>query len=128
MTPQVNKSRKLLKYSYGVALVVIGLDKVLGTNFIVDWQGYVSDLALAVLPVEAPTLVLLLGIAEILVGVMMLTKWTRLAAILTIIALAAIVINLLSMGLFDIAARDILIALGALVLFWLTDEETATER
>jgi hypothetical protein len=117
----IARSQALLKYAYGLTLILIGADKVLQTNAIADWEGYVSPFVLSVLPVGALTIVAVLGIAEIAVGLLMLLKWTRIAAILAIIALAAIIVNLLSMGLIDIAARDALIALGALVLFWLTD-------
>ena len=117
----VLRSQQLLKYAYGITLTLIGFDKVLRTNVIANWEGYVSDFALSVLPVGATTIVLALGIAEIVVGLLMITVATRLAAILAIATLAVIIVNLLSMGLYDIAARDALIALGALVLIWLTD-------
>ena len=122
------KSWTLLKYAYGVTLLVIGIDKVFQLNLIANWEGYVSDFALSILPVGAPTIVMVLGIAEILVAILMLTAWTRLAAIITIITLAVIVINLLMLGLYDIAARDVLIALGALVLVWLTDAVPGQRR
>jgi hypothetical protein len=117
----IRKSWTLLKYAYGVTLLIIGIDKVFGLNLIANWEGYVSDFALSILPVGATTIVMVLGIAEIIVGILMLTLWTRLAAIIAIITLAVIVINLLMLGLYDIAARDVLIALGALVLVWLTE-------
>lgn len=117
----LRRSWMLLKYAYGATLVLIGLDKVFSLNLIANWEGYVSELALSALPIDAGALVLGLGVVEIAVGVLMLTKWTRLAAVLAIAALALIVINLLSMGLYDIAARDVLLALSLLVLVWLTD-------
>jgi hypothetical protein len=122
------KSWTLLKYAYGLTLLVIGIDKVFRLNLIANWEGYVSDFALSVLPVGASTIVMVLGIAEILVAILMLTAWTRLAAIIAIITLAVIVINLLMLGLYDIAARDVLIALGALVLVWLTDAVPGQRR
>lgn len=117
----IKRSQTLLKFAYGLTLLLIGLDKVFALNFIADWEGYVSDFALAVLPLSAGTIVFILGIAEIVVGIMMLTKWTRIAAMIAITTLGIIIINLLSMGLYDIAARDALIAIGALVLIWLSD-------
>jgi hypothetical protein len=117
----LQRSRMLLKYAFGATLLLIGLDKVFGLNLIAGWEGYVSELALSVLPVTAGTVVLGLGIIEIVVGILMITQWTRLAAVLSIGALALIVVNLLSLGLYDIAARDVLLALALLVLVWLTD-------
>lgn len=113
-------SQVLLKYAYGITLVLIGLDKLLQTNFIVLWTSYVSPLAQSVLPFTPEMIVIGLGFAEVVVGVALLTRWTRIAAYIVIAVLAVIIVNLLNLGLYDIAARDLLIALGALALAWLT--------
>lgn len=103
----------MLAYAYGAVLILIGLDKAFGTNIITDWVKYVSPLAQSVLPVPPATIVLVLGIAEIIVGIIFFTRWVRIAAFISILVLIVIIINLFSLGLYDIAARDALIALGA---------------
>ncbi|MBX4216241.1 hypothetical protein KW797_04835 [Candidatus Parcubacteria bacterium] len=115
----IDRSVMLLKWAFGLTLILIGLDKVLGTNIIVEWAKYVGPLAQAVLPIAPATLVLVLGAAEIVVGIMMLTRWTQIAAYISIAVLALIVVNLFSLGMYDIAARDVLLALSLLVLTWL---------
>jgi uncharacterized membrane protein len=115
------RSQQLLKYVYGITLVLIGLDKVLQTNLLVAWTQYVSPLAERIIPLAPPTIVLMLGAAEIIVGIALLTAWTRIASYGVILVLAVIIINLLTLGLFDIAARDVLIACGALTLAWMTE-------
>ncbi len=122
----VERSYTTLKYGYGITLVLIGLDKLLRTNLIADWDGYVSGLALAVLPLSAGVIVAILGLAEIAVGGMILGRLVRQGALLAIATLIIIIANLFSLGLYDIAARDALIALGLLVLIWLTDARRAS--
>jgi uncharacterized membrane protein YphA (DoxX/SURF4 family) len=119
-----NRARSILTYAYGATLLLIGLDKVFQTNLIVDWQKYVGPLAQSMLPVDILTFTMILGIAEIVLGaVFLFTRFTRIAAYIMIAVLALIVVNLLSMGLYDIAARDVLIALGAFVLVLLSSQE-----
>jgi uncharacterized membrane protein len=122
----VERSQNLLKYAYGITLVLIGLDKVFQTNRLVDWKLYVSPLAQSIIPLSPTTIVLVLGIAEILLGIALLTAWTREAAYVMIAVLGLIILNLISLHLYDIAARDLLIALGALTLAWMSDAREIT--
>lgn len=115
----VERSIALLKWAYGLTLIAIGIDKVFQINFFAEWQLYVSPFAQSLIPLSPTAVTVSLGIAEIVVGLMFLTRFARAAAYLTIAVLAVIIVNLGSMGLYDIAARDFLIALGALVLVWL---------
>jgi hypothetical protein len=57
------------------------------------------------------------GVIEIAVGVMILTKWTRLGAYVASAWLCLIALNLLTTGhYFDVAARDLALAVGAFAL------------
>jgi uncharacterized membrane protein YphA (DoxX/SURF4 family) len=125
MNQNITFSQSILRYAFGISLVLIGLDKVFHTNIVTDWEQYVSPLALSVLPISAVTLVSVLGIAEIVVGVLFFTRLSKIAAIVAIITLIAIIINLISLGLYDIALRDALIALSAYVYILLT---TVTDK
>lgn len=120
MNQHIVTSQILLRYSLGITLVLIGLDKVFHTNIVTIWEQYVSELALTVLPLTAVTIVSVLGIAEIVVGVLFFTRWKKIAATVAILALLAIIINLVSMGLYDIALRDLIIAIAAYVFIRLT--------
>ncbi len=114
-------SSGLLRYAYALVLILVGLDKVFQTNVIVNWEGYVGDFARSVVPLAPLTIVLIFGIVEIIVGVMLLTDWIKVASYLVIGALVVTIINLLSMGLYDIAVRDVLLVCGVVVLGWLMD-------
>ena len=119
MQTAVARSIALLKWSYGIVLIVIGLDKALQIDLITFWPKYISPLAHTVIPVSDFIFTAVLGTAEVIVGILLLFFWTRYMAYVVIAVLALIVVNLIDLGWYDIAARDILIALGALVLSWL---------
>jgi len=121
-TNHVNLSFNLLRYSYGVVILLVGLDKVFGTELIVHWTQYISPFVLGLLPVSVPVFLIAIGIIEIVVAVMMLTKWPRLAGYVSIAWLVLIAINLLMAGYVDVAVRDLLLAVGAFVLVELASE------
>jgi len=123
MQTAVARSIALLKWSYGIALVVIGLDKALQINLITFWPKYISPLAHTVIPVSDFIFTAVLGTAEVVVGILLLFFWTRYMAYVVIVVLAIIAVDLIDLGLYDIAARDVLLALGALVLSWLVQAE-----
>lgn len=105
--------RQYLTYAYGAVLILIGLDKLFQTDIIANWAGYVGPLAQSIIPLTPSTFVMVLGAAEIVVGILFFTRYVRLACYIAIAVLALIIVDLLNLGLFDIAARDALIALGA---------------
>ncbi|MCL4361615.1 hypothetical protein M1446_04660 [Candidatus Dependentiae bacterium] len=112
---RLNAVYNLLKYTYGLILIIVGSDKFL--NMVTFWQKYISPFASEVLPVEQNTFLMLFGAAEILTGLLILSKYTRIGCYITIGVLAIIIINLLSMGMYyDIATRDLLIAIGIYAL------------
>ena len=125
MNQNIITSQRILKYAFGIALIIIGLDQVFHTNIISGWEQYVSPLALSVLPITAVTLVSVLGIVEIIVGVLFFTRFSKIAAYLAILALIAIIIDLFDLHLYDIALRDLLLAITAYVFTLLT---SVTER
>lgn len=62
------------------------------------------------------------GVIEMIVGIAILTRWTRLGAYVAMVWLIAIAINLASTGMFfDLAVRDAEIAIGAFTLAKLTE-------
>lgn len=108
----------ILKITYGLLFVVAGADKF--TNIIVHWQKYLSPL-FSHTGIEPTVFMYGVGIIEICIGLMTLTRWTKEGSWLIVTWFALIVLNLLSMGsFFDIAVRDTVMAIGAFVLGRLT--------
>ncbi len=110
---------KALRLVYGVVAIVAGLDKF--TYFLTDWRQYLSPVVLQIMPFSATNMMYLVGVIEIAVGVLLLTKLTRVAAYVLCAWLVAIALNLVMTGrYFDIAVRDLVMATGAFVLAKLT--------
>lgn len=105
--------------TYGLVPLLAGLDKFF--NILADWPGYMSPLATSLLPVSAQTFMYAVGIIEIAVGLMVLTRWTRLGAWIAAAWLVLIALNLLALGIFDVAVRDLAMAVGAYTLARLTE-------
>ena len=100
--------------TYGLVPLLAGLDKFL--NLLTDWPKYLSPLVEGMLPVSPQTFMYAVGIIEIAVGLLVLTRWTRLGAWIAAAWLVLIALNLVTLGMFDIAVRDLAMAVGAYTL------------
>jgi uncharacterized membrane protein len=101
----------LLRFTYGIVPIVAGLDKF--TNILTDWEKYLNPSLANMLPFEPSTFMLIVGVIEIIAGIIVLAKpaigGMIVAAWLTLIAL-----TLLFGGTFlDIAVRDLVMGIGA---------------
>jgi uncharacterized membrane protein YphA (DoxX/SURF4 family) len=104
-----------LKTVFSVVPIAAGADKFF--NLLTNWEQYLSPLARSVLPVGGGTFMRIAGIVEIVVGIMILTKWTRIGAYVATGWLTAIALNLLLSGHYlDVAVRDLAMAVGAFAL------------
>jgi len=104
-----------LKIGLGIGPIVTGIDKYF--NKLTDWSMYLSPLATRMLPVSPTFFMRTVGVVEILAGMLVLSRWTRIGSYLVMAWLLAISVNLLATGMFyDLAMRDIEIALGAFAL------------
>lgn len=113
-----------LRIAYGVVPIVAGLDKF--TNLLTDWTQYLSPLAARVLPVSPEAFMRVVGVVEVAVGVLVLSRLTRLGAAIASAWLAAIALNLVTSGRFlDVAARDAVMAVGAYALYRLAPVSAA---
>ena len=111
-----------LRLTFGLVPIIAGLDKF--TNILTNWSHYLSPLALKVVPVSAETFMRGVGIIEIIAGILVLTV-TRFGAYLVTAWMVAIAINLLTLGnYYDVAVRDVVMAIGALTLARLTELRT----
>jgi hypothetical protein len=87
-----------------------------------DWPAYISPLSTAVLPVSGAAFMQVIGVVELAVGLMVLTVATRLGAYVAAAWLVAIALNLVTTGhYFDVAVRDLLMAVAAYTLARLTE-------
>lgn len=113
-----------LKLAFFLGPFLAGLDKF--THLLVNWDMYLSPMAQRILGGFSHPFMLVVGVVEMIVGLMVITRWTRLGAYIAGIWLLLIAVNLLTTGqYFDIALRDIGLCLSAFGLAKLTEAMSA---
>lgn len=111
---------QLLHIGFTVIPVVAGLDKF--TYFLTDWNMYLSQEIIKILPFSPNLFIRGVGVVEITAGLIVAVK-PRLGGLIVCLWLIAIIVNLLlTRTFYDIALRDLGLALGALSLFLLSRE------
>ena len=104
----------LLRVGFTVAPILFGLDKFF--NVMVDWESYLAPWINHIVPGSAATAMHLVGIVEIVAGLVVALK-PRYGAYLVAAWLGGIIVNLLTYsGYYDIALRDFGLLIGALSL------------
>jgi uncharacterized membrane protein YphA (DoxX/SURF4 family) len=125
MDRRLNASWWALRLGLGLAPFLAGLDKFF--NLLTNWTMYLNPLALRVVPVQPGVFMRAVGVIEMVVGLAILLRWTRLGAYVAAAWLLCIALNLVTMGAFlDVAVRDILIAIAAFTLARLTEVRQTT--
>jgi uncharacterized membrane protein len=110
----VHQAYQLLHIAFTIAPIIAGLDKF--TNLLVDWSQYLTPLVPTLLPVSADTFMLVVGVIEIVAGLVVFFK-PRFGGYLVAAWLWGIILNLLLVpGFYDVALRDFGLSLGALAL------------
>lgn len=116
----VERVVQILKLTYGLVPIVAGADKFF--HILVNWDQYLAPAIANMLPFSPHTFMLIVGVIEIVAGILVLVK-PRLGSLIVGLWLLGIALNLLISGqYFDIAVRDIVMAIGAFCLFTLTNE------
>jgi uncharacterized membrane protein YphA (DoxX/SURF4 family) len=120
MQNRLQTIQTISKIALGLMAFLAGLDKFF--NLLTNWEQYVSPLAQRMLPLSPSTLMHVVGVIEIVVGLAILTKVTRLGAYVAAIWLLCIAVELVTTGrFFDVAVRDVELAIAAFVLAKLTE-------
>lgn len=105
---------QILRIGFTVAPIFAGLDKFL--HLLVDWDKYLPPLANNLVGGYGHQLMMVVGVIEIVAGIGVFLK-PRLFAYVVAAWLVLIIVNLLMIpGYFDVALRDLGLALGALAL------------
>jgi hypothetical protein len=121
---RLETARLALQWGLGLTAFLAGLDKFVG--LLADWPGYVAPIVAVALPVSPETFMHVVGVIEMAVGLAILTRWTREAALVAMAWLLLIAGNLVLGGrFFDVAVRDVEMALAAFALARLTEAHDA---
>jgi hypothetical protein len=123
---QLESPRVALRVAFGLLPLLAGLDKF--TYLLTDWSAYVGPFARELLPVAPESFLYGVGIIEILVGLAVLTRWTVIGSYVAAGWLTLIAVNLVLAGYFDIAVRDLVLAVAAFTLARLTEVHQSIAR
>ena len=110
---KVNNVKKILYWTFGLLPIITGIDKYM--NLLTDWEKFLKSFE-GIIPVSLHTFMMIAGIIEIIAGIIVFSI-PRVGAYIVAIWLACIVIVLVvGMNYYDIAARDLVMALSAFCL------------
>jgi uncharacterized membrane protein YphA (DoxX/SURF4 family) len=97
---------------FGVVPIVAGLDKFV--NLLTDWPRYLAPAFAGMLPMTPHSFMLVVGVVEIVAGLgVLLSPWPRAFGYVVAAWLTCIAINLIAGRFFDIAVRDLVLAISA---------------
>src|SRR4029079_13729844 len=110
----------ILRWTYGLVPIVAGADKFM--HLLTDWDKYLAPAIANILPMDTHNFMNIVGIIEIVAGVLVLIK-PRIGSLIVCLWLIGIAINLLLTGqYYDVAVRDTVMAIGAFSLFILSSD------
>ncbi|MDH5825882.1 DoxX family membrane protein [Sphingobacterium faecium] len=104
----------LLRITLGIVPIVAGLDKF--TNILTNWEQYLNPVLVQILPFSAHTFMMVVGIIEIIAGILVLRR-PVIGGYVVAVWLTAIALSLLaSFSFVDVAVRDLVMAISAFSL------------
>lgn len=120
---QTEKVFTLLRWTYGLVPIIAGADKFM--HLLTNWDQYLAPAIANLLPMPVHSFMNIVGIIEIIAGILVLIK-PRVGSLIVCIWLLGIAINLLLTGqYYDIAVRDTVMAIGAFSLYMLSGRREA---
>jgi len=110
---------KTLKYTYAIVPIVAGLDKF--TNLLTDWSHYLTTDMSSFMPFEAKTFMMIVGVVEIVAGSLVIFR-PKIGSLVVMAWLIVISLTLFLSGhYFDVAIRDLVMAVGAFSFYKLSE-------
>jgi len=121
----IQQVQTTLKFTYGIVPIVAGLDKF--TNLLTHWADYLGRNQ-SMIPFDAMLFMKIVGIIEIIAGLIVFIR--PLAGAYIVMAwLICIALQLIISGqYFDVAVRDLVMAVGAYTLAQLTRIQAGPNR
>jgi hypothetical protein len=111
LNQSIKPTFNLLKLTFGIVPIVAGLDKF--TDLLAHWESYIHPGVAAMLPFSPHVFMMIVGIIEIVAGVIVLVR-PAIGGYIVAAWLTVIAITLLASGNFlDVAVRDLVMAITA---------------
>jgi hypothetical protein len=107
----VKQTFRLLKFTFVIVPIVAGADKF--TNLLTNWEQYLNPSLADLLPFPASTFMMIVGIIEIIAGIIVLKK-AEIGGYIVAAWLTSIALTLLAgFNYVDVAVRDLVMAISA---------------
>jgi hypothetical protein len=114
-----------LKLTFGIVPIVAGLDKF--TNLLTNWVDYLGNNR-NMIPFDPMTFMKIVGVIEIIAGIIVLVR-PLIGAYIVMAWLICIALQLLIGGhYYDVAVRDLVMAIGAYTLAQLTKMQSVNNK
>ena len=111
---KINSVFNIMRLTYGIVPIVAGVDKF--TDLLTRWEQYLNPAIASVLPFSAHTFMMIVGVIEIVAGLIVLAR-PAIGAYIVMAWLICIALTLLAgTGYYDVAVRDLVMAIGAFSL------------
>ncbi|HEY8916299.1 MAG TPA: hypothetical protein VIM87_07660 [Chitinophaga sp.] len=121
----IKQFQSTLKLTFGLVPIVAGLDKF--TNLLTNWVDYLGNNK-SMIPFDLMTFMKMVGIIEIIAGILVLVR-PLIGAYVVMAWLICIALQLILGGnYFDVAVRDLVMAIGAYSLAQLTKMQTVSTQ
>ena len=114
MDTRLNGTVSTLRIAIGLMATLAGLDKFF--NLLTNWAAYIAPVAQQLLPFSTTTFMAIVGVIEFSVGVTILVIRPSLGAFVASAGLVLVAVNLVLGGHFDVAVRDLVLAVAAYAL------------
>lgn len=111
LNQKIKPTFNLLHLVFVIVPIVAGLDKF--TNLLTQWDQYINPTLLEILPFSGHTFMVIVGVIEIVAGLIVLKK-PEIGGYIVAAWLASIALTLIfSLNFLDVAVRDLVMAIGA---------------
>lgn len=123
MNPSIDVSRlrqlhTILKFTFGLVPIAAGADKFL--DLLTHWENYLAPGLVGMLPFTAHVFMCIVGVIEIVAGILVLTSTVIGAYVVSAWLLCIALTLLFSCSFLDVAVRDIVMSISAFVLARMT--------
>jgi uncharacterized membrane protein YphA (DoxX/SURF4 family) len=126
LDPRLEQSWWVLRIAFGLVPIVAGADKFF--NLLTHWEMYLHPAVPRILHIQPATFMHMVGVIEIVAGLIVLSNLTRWGAYIVMFWLLGIALQLIAQFAFlDIAVRDIMMSIGAFTLARLTEVRQESE-
>ena len=109
----------LLTYTFALFLFIIGSDKILQLNLISNWQSLVGPFTSFLLPLSPGNIVMVEGVVEILLGILLFTRFKKVSLLLLALTITIVIADLWYLHYYNLAIREIILVIVCLAIYLL---------